>query len=108
MSRELSEQNFKQAVLENTKPVIVKIYAEWCPPCKQMAPTFEALAKEFEAQCAFYELNVDNARTLAVQLGITSVPTVLYVKNGQILRRDLGYVGHEELSERIQALINAK
>lgn len=107
MITELLEQRFQEDVLESKRPVVIKVYAEWCPPCKQMAPGFEAVAKEFSDRVSFFELNVDTARNLAVQLGIASIPTTLFVKNGQILGKELGYMSKDVITDKVNALLIA-
>jgi thioredoxin 1 len=105
MLRELQENEFKSLVLESAIPVVIKVYAEWCPPCKQMAPGFQSVAKEFADKVSFYELNVDIARNLAVQLGIASIPTTLFIKDGRILAKELGYMPKDVIAEKVQSLL---
>lgn len=107
MALELTEKQFQQDVLESLQPVVVKVYAEWCPPCKVMAPAFEAVAKEYSDRVRFFELNVDNERNLAVQLGIISVPTTLFVKSGRIVSTSTGALSRDEIADKVQALLEA-
>ncbi|MCL4379936.1 thioredoxin family protein [Candidatus Dependentiae bacterium] len=101
MAFAITEENFKKEVLESTLPVVMKVYAVWCGPCQHMVPVFEAVAKANQGKAKFVELNVDQARELAIQFGITSVPTTIFIKNGTVVGKELGYIGQQELQERI-------
>lgn len=104
MAIALNEENFKSEVLQSTLPVVIKVYAVWCGPCQHMTPVFEAVAKQNAGKAKFVELNVDHARELAIQFGITSVPTTIFMKNGAVVGKELGYMGQEELQEKINRL----
>jgi thioredoxin 1 len=97
----LTIENFKKAVLESTKPVIIDAFAVWCGPCIYMAPTFEALAKEYSEKYSFAKLNVDEQRELAIQHGITSVPTFLFFKEGKLVSQAIGYMSKEDLIQKL-------
>ncbi|MBT4856088.1 thioredoxin [bacterium] len=105
MAIELNGSNFNTTVKESDKPVIIKAFATWCGPCQQMIPIFEEIEKEFEGRCSFAELDVDNARELAIELGITSVPTIIFYKNGDIVSKEVGYLSKDDLHNKIDAFI---
>ena len=76
----VNNTNFKSMVLENPKPVLVDFYADWCGPCKMMAPVIEELSEEI-SDVAFAKLNVDNNSDIAGQFGIMSIPTLILFEN---------------------------
>lgn len=97
----LTNENFK-ATIQESKPVIVDVYAVWCGPCQQVAPIFHELEKELGDKYTFAKLNVDEARELSIQLGITSVPTFLFFKGGALVGRETGYMSKEDFADLIQ------
>lgn len=105
MPIELTEQNLKSEVSESSIPVIIKAYASWCGPCIQMTPIFEEVEKLFKGKVKFLELNVDQARNLAIQYGITSIPTFIFIKDGEIAHKETGYMAKEELKSKIEEFI---
>jgi len=105
MPTELTQENLKTEVMENKKPVIIKAYASWCGPCIQMAPIFEEIEKDLQNKAKFFELNVDQARDLAIQFGVTSIPTFIFIKEGQIANKETGYIDKEDLKAKIEEFI---
>ena len=81
MVTSITKDNIQSEVNESKLPVIIDIYASWCGPCQYMLPIFEELAKEMEGKIKFVKLNVDEARDLSIQYGVTSVPTFIFIKD---------------------------
>ncbi len=104
MAVDITNENFKTVIEQGTKPVVVDAYAAWCGPCQQMAPVFDQLEKEFGDHYTFAKLNVDEARDLSIQLGITSVPTFIFFKNGKVVGRETGYMSKEDMQDLLQNL----
>jgi len=100
----LTEQNFDQEVLQSDIPVLVDFWAPWCGPCRMIAPTIEQLAEEMAGQAKVCKLNVDEATNLAARYSVTSIPTLIIFKNGQIIDR---YVGAQSKERLRDALIEA-
>ena len=105
MIHHLTKTNLADVVTSATKPVVIDVYATWCGPCQQVKPIFEALAKELSDQYVFAELNVDEARELAIAYGVTSVPTFIFIKNGDVKGKTLGYMPKEELKKKISEFL---
>jgi len=105
MPIELTAADFKTEVTESSVPVIIKAFATWCGPCIQMGPIFKEIEKLFVGKVKFLELNVDQARDLAIQFGITSIPTILFIKNGVVVNKEIGYLDAEALTNSIQQFI---
>jgi thioredoxin 1 len=105
MPVELTEKNIKSEVSDSKIPVIIKAYATWCGPCIQMTPIFEEVSKLFTDKVKFLELNVDQARDLAIQYGITSIPTMIFIKDGQIVSKETGFMDKETLQSKVEAFI---
>ena len=86
----LNSSNFAAEVKGPGLPVMVDFYADWCGPCKMMSPVIEQLAKEYEGKIKVFKLNVDNAQEIAGQFGVSSIPTVVFFKDGKVIDRFVG------------------
>jgi len=98
----ITKSNMDAEVTQSKLPVIVKVYANWCGPCMQMAPVYEELAKEMSSTVKFAQLNVDDSRELSIQFGVTSIPTFIFIKNNEVVGREMGYMSKDDLKDRIQ------
>ena len=96
----LHEFNWKKEVLQASEPVLVDYWASWCPPCRAMNPTIEALAKDFRV-C---KVNVDTNQELAAHYGISSIPALLIFKDGQIASRHVGVTPEATLRAEMHRL----
>ncbi len=103
MAVDVTETNFEKEVLKSSKPVIVDVYASWCGPCQQMMPIIDELEKELADTHTFAKLNVDEARDLSIKYGVISVPTFLFIKDGEVKGKETGYMSKEVLKEKIDA-----
>ncbi len=97
-----TDDNFESMVKEHPL-ILVDFWAAWCFPCKMVAPTIEELAKEFEGKVTFAKLNVDENPKTAMRFGITSIPTLILFKNGEVVEKVIGAVPKEHLVEKIKA-----
>ncbi|MDR1331731.1 MAG: thioredoxin [Tannerella sp.] len=96
------EKNSEEWVYEGSKPCIVDFYADWCGPCKLVAPIMKELAAEYKDDVVFYKINVDNEQELAAVFGISSIPTILFVPVKGKPQAALGALPRETLVDQIQ------
>jgi len=101
MMTKITQENIETVVNQSEKPVVVKVYATWCAPCQQMQPIFDFVQSEFSDKYTFVELNVDDARDISIKYGITSVPTILFIKKGKIVGRETGFLEKVALTNKI-------
>ena len=94
-------ENFNAEVIESDKPVLVDFYADWCGPCKMMAPVIEEIAKEYEGKVKIGKLNVDDNPKISEQFDIMSIPTLIFFKDGQPANRSTGVISKEKIVEII-------
>ncbi|MCH5300275.1 MAG: thioredoxin [Ruminococcus sp.] len=105
MAKEITMYDFETEVLNNSKPVIVDFYADWCGPCKMMAPVFKELSSEI-TDCDFYKINIDNEQDLASKYQVMSIPTVIIFKDGEPVLTSVGFLSKDDLAEKIESVVN--
>ena len=98
----LSDGAFDTEVLKGEKPTLVDFWAEWCQPCKMLAPTIEELADEFEGQIVVGKLNVDDNPATATKYGIRGIPTLILFKNGEVAQQMVGVKSKAEIKKVIE------
>ena len=103
MVLEINTENFENEVLAHNGVMVVDFFANWCGPCKMLAPIFEQVANEKE-NIAFVKVDVDVAGELAQLFGITSIPTVAYIKNEKLALRELGFKPKAAILENIKTI----
>ncbi len=97
----LTADTFDDQVLEADRPVLVDFYADWCPPCRVLAPTIDELAGEYAGRAIVAKVNVDEAPELAQRYGISSIPTVLIFRDGEVAKKFVGLASKGEFSEAL-------
>ena len=100
----ITSNNIDQ-VLASDKLVVVDFWAAWCGPCRMLAPTIEDLASEYDGKAVIAKCNVDDCEDAAVRFGVRNIPTVVFIKNGQVVDRSVGLVSKQVLADKINALI---
>ncbi len=98
---EITDANFEETVLNSEKPVLVDFWAEWCGPCRAIAPIIEELAEELDGQAVVGKLDVDNNFETSSKYGVRSIPTMLVFKNGEVVDKHIGLTTKAVLSSKL-------
>ena len=104
-TKEFTADNFEIEVIQSTQPVLVDFWAEWCCPCRQIAPAVDEVAAEYEGRAVVGKVNIDHHPDIASQYGIRSIPNLLIFSDGKVQQQIVGAVGKGELSEAINKLL---
>lgn len=102
----LTDDNFQNEVLSSDKPVLVDFWAEWCGPCKMVAPVVEELAKEYDGTLKVGKVDVDANQKVSMQFGIRSIPTLLIFKGGKVVDQVIGAVPKRALADKVSKHLN--
>ena len=105
MALHVDDTNFEEIVLGSDKPVMVDFWAEWCGPCRMIAPYIEEIATEFEGKALVVKCDVDSSPAVAGKFGIRNIPTVLFFKNGEVADKQVGAVPKASFASKLEALI---
>jgi thioredoxin 1 len=100
-----TEANFQSEVLDASEPVLVDFWAEWCGPCKMIAPAIEELAADFNGKAKVAKVNVDEQPKLAQQYGVRSIPTLLFFRGGKVADQLVGAAPKDALADKLNSLI---
>ena len=103
----VSDSNFETEVLKSAEPVVVDFWAEWCGPCRMIAPALEEIAGSMNGKVKIVKLNVDENPATAAKYGIMSIPTLMLFKNGELASRQVGAAPKQKLEQWINASTTA-
>lgn len=103
MAFEFTDNNFQEKALGNDGLKVVDFWAEWCGPCKAIAPIIEDLSKEYEGKATVGKLNVDENPEVSFKYGIRSIPTILFIKNGEVVEKHVGAASRQVIASKIEA-----
>jgi thioredoxin 1 len=98
----VSDTSFQSEVIDSDRPVLVDFWAEWCGPCKMIAPVLENIASEYDDSLKIVKLDVDNNPKTSTKFGVMSIPTLLLFKNGQVVEKLIGFMPKERLLGKIK------
>ena len=101
--QDVTDQNFEEAVLKSSQPVLVDFWAPWCAPCRMLAPTIDQVAEDFSGRAKVVKLNVDDNMNTSTKYNIRGIPTLLLFKDGQIKDQVVGSTSRDNLSRLIEA-----
>ena len=105
MAKEFTTENFTKEVLEANLPVLVDFWAEWCGPCLMISPLIDELHADFKDQAVIGKVNVDSESDISAKYGITSIPTLLFFKDGEIVDKHVGSASKSQLEDKLKSLI---
>ena len=105
MAKEFTEANFNSEVIESKAPVLVDFWAEWCGPCRMISPLIDELDQDFKDKAVVGKVNVDSESEISAKYGITSIPTLLFFKDGEVVDKHVGSASKSQLEEKLNALI---
>lgn len=105
MAVEFTDANFEETAVKSDKPVIVDFWAEWCGPCRMVAPIIEELAADYEGKAVIGKVNVDNNNEISAKYGIRNIPTILFLKNGEVMDKQVGAVQKAVLAQKLEKLL---
>ena len=103
MALELTDGNFKSEVIDSDKVALVDFWEEWCGPCRMIGPVVEELAKDFEGKAVIGKVNVDNNPETSQGYGVRSIPTILFIKNGEVVDKQVGVASKADLKAKLEA-----
>ncbi len=101
---EITTTNF-QEIVSGDKPVVIDFWATWCGPCRRVAPIIEELASEYEGRAVVGKVDVEDQDELAAQFGIRNIPTVLFIKGGQVVDKIVGTASKADYASKIDAML---
>jgi thioredoxin 1 len=101
--KEFTDGNFDSDVLKSNEPVLVDFWAEWCMPCRALAPTIEKLAKDFQGRVKVGKVDTDSNRDISMKYQINAIPTVILFKNGEVAAKFVGLKKESEFAEALEA-----
>jgi thioredoxin 1 len=101
----LTETNFKEEVLNSAVPVLVDFWAEWCGPCKMIAPILDEIAQEYDARLKIGKVNIDEQQPLASEYGVRAIPTLLLFKNGEVADQIVGLRSKRDLKANLDRVV---
>ncbi len=105
MAIEITDANFDELVAKSEKPVMLDFWAVWCGPCRMIAPIVEEMSGEYEGKAVIGKVDVDSNPDIAMKYGIRNIPTVLFVKNGEVADKQVGAAPKQIFTKKLDALI---
>lgn len=104
MAQVINDANIAE-VLASGKPVVIDFWATWCGPCRVLGPTVEEVAEEYAGRAIVAKCNVDDCEDISMKYGIRNIPTLVFVKNGEVVDRTVGVVSRQDITARIEKML---
>lgn len=105
MAIEITDANFEELVTKSDKPVMIDFWAVWCGPCRMIAPIVEEMSGEYEGKAVIGKVDVDSNPNVAMKYGIRNIPTVVFVKNGEVVDKQVGAAPKASFTAKLDALL---
>ena len=105
MATEVNDNNFEDLVIKSNKPVVVDFWAEWCGPCRMVAPIMDEISHEYEGKAIVVKCDVDSSPAISAKYSIRNIPTILFFKDGKIADKQVGAVPKKNFVAKLDALI---
>jgi thioredoxin 1 len=105
MALEITDGNFEELVINTDKPVVIDFWAVWCGPCRMIAPLIEEMSGEYEGKAVIGKLDVDSNPMVTSKFGVRNIPTVLFIKGGEVVDKQVGAVPKSVLVQKLEALL---
>ncbi len=103
MAVEITDANFEEVVLKSDKPVVIDFWAAWCGPCRMVGPVIEELASDFEGKAVVGKLDVDQNPDTSFKYGVRNIPTVLFIKDGEVVDKQVGAAPKKVYEDKLSA-----
>lgn len=104
MALAITDSNF-QEIIAGDKPVVIDFWAEWCGPCRMIGPIVEELANDFAGKAVVGKCDVDENNEVATKFGVRNIPTIIFLKGGQVVDKQVGYCSKEVLAEKLNKIL---
>jgi thioredoxin 1 len=105
MAIEITDANFEELVVKSDKPVMIDFWAVWCGPCRMIAPIVEEMSGEYEGKAVIGKVDVDSNPAVAVKYGIRNIPTVLFIKGGEVVDKQVGAAPKQVFTKKLDAIL---
>jgi thioredoxin 1 len=105
MAVEITDANFDEVVMQSDKPVVVDFWAAWCGPCRMVGPIIDELHSEYEGKAVIGKVDVDKNPGVSAKFGVRNIPTILFVKNGEVVDKSVGAVPKAQLASKLDAML---
>jgi len=105
MALQITDTNFDEVVMQSPLPVVLDFWAQWCGPCREIAPFIENLAKKYEGKAIVGKVDVDTNPGITTQFRVRNIPTVIYIKSGEVVQKLVGYQQEKVFSDELDKLI---